>query len=95
MSEALRISNLRFHRAPLNLQASGLHGWVTITLDDQLDISGIAARTTTDGRDSLTFPTRTDPLKQKRTVVRPIDHTVREMLEHRVFAELRSRGLIP
>ncbi len=95
MRDTLSISDLRFLRAPLRLQATGLHGWVTLTVENQLDIGYVAVRTTAEGRDSLSFPTRTDAANQKHTIVRPLDQNVRDMIERRVFAELRARRLIP
>ena len=88
MSDAIRVTNLRFTAASESEVARGLIGWVALELNEALKIQGVAFRRTVDGRYTLSFPARPDGQGGKRFYVRPLDDRARRDLEHQVLQAL-------
>ena len=94
MPSTLRVSNIRFVPAPARLRSTGLLGFATLTLNEELDLGYIAVRRTIDRRLVLAFPERREPGGYSRSIVRPLDQAARDAITERVIGELRRQKVI-
>ena len=65
-------------------EETGLLGFLSILYGD-IVLDGITARTTTQGRLTLSFPERRDGKGRRHSVVRPVDDEARRAIEAAVF----------
>jgi len=90
-TRSLTVSDIRFVPARPKLASTGLIGFVTCTINDRLQLGGIAVRRTLDGRVVLSFPERGSH-GFRLALVRPLDDDARLELEGQIFEELRRQG---
>ena len=84
----MNIADLRFRNASLSLQATGLLGWISFTIDGDLRLDGLTLRRTVDGRIALSFPSKRDRTGRERPYIRPVGDHARRELETQVFDAL-------
>lgn len=84
----MKLRVLSFKRASEAEVASGLGGWLRVTLDEILIVDGITVRVTEGGKLTLSFPARTDRNGLKHPYIRPMDDEVRRSIEAAVFKQL-------
>jgi DNA-binding cell septation regulator SpoVG len=89
---AVLVTDVRLAAATAADRATGLLGFVTLTLAGTVTIDGIALRRTLEGDLTLAFPTRTDRWGNVHAIVRPVDDSVRRSLTQAVLQVL---GLAP
>jgi DNA-binding cell septation regulator SpoVG len=70
--------------------ASGFLGWITISYGSLL-VDNITLRRTSDGRLTLSFPSRTAKNGQKHSIVRPVDNEARIAIEREILGQLGQR----
>ena len=87
----VRVSSMHFTPAKPKLAGTGLLGWVTCTLNGNIQLGGIALRRTLDGRVVLSFPERTC-FGIRHRYVRLLDEDARQELEEQILAELKRQG---
>jgi len=91
--QLLPIRNIQFTRAPQELRATGLLGFISLLYGEML-LDGLTVRRTRDRRLVLVFP-------ERRTEYgafpysRPARLDVHAEIEAVVIAELRRRGVLP
>ena len=90
----MKISAVRFTPADDRMARTGLLGWISFLLDDQVRISGIAVRRTRQGRMTLSFPSRDDGWGLRWPYVQPISAEVCLDLERQVLERLDLEGLV-
>lgn len=94
MPDTLRITNIRFlPAAPAGL-ATGVRGWVSLDLNEILQLTGIAVRRKPDGGIYLSFPERRDSKGNVFPYMRPLGREARRSIETHVIGVLRERGYI-
>ena len=84
----LKIDHIRFVTAPSQQQREGLLGWVTCTLNDKVQMSGLMLRRTLQGNFVLSFPSRRDSHGKEHFFLRPLNDQARCEIEHQVFTAL-------
>ena len=87
----LKIDHIRFVTAPPQQQREGLLGWVTCTLNDKVQMSGLMLRRTLQGNFVLSFPSRRDSHGTEHFFLKPLNDQARREIEYQVF---RSLGLV-
>jgi len=90
----LRIANVRFVAAPREEVKRGLLGWVSLVLNDAVQLDGLTLRRTLEGRLTLSFPARRDAAGCQHAFVRPLDNASRCEIEAQVFRALGYQGVI-
>lgn len=95
MSDLLRISEVRFHAAPVREVSGGMLGWVAFVLGSSVRVDSVGVRRTRDGRLALAFPSRRSRVGIEHSLIAPLTDAVREEIEQQVFAELHLRGAVP
>lgn len=90
----MKVSDIHFHPAPLDLRGTGLRGWATVTVEETWVFDSIAVRRAASGRYLLTFPARRDRSGSGYSFVRPATAEVRRAIEDAVLGELDRRGFI-
>lgn len=93
MRELLHAKHIVFTAAEPNLRATGLLGWVKLTVGE-LELDGLTVRRTREGRISLGFPERVGRGGYAHAIVRPTTNETRTAIEAQVIAELKRRGLL-
>jgi len=88
MYDRIKIDNVHFQAANSTYAASGLLGWISATLNNSLQLDGLALRKTRDGRFVLSFPARTDGAGRQHHYLRPLNDDTRRIIERQVFAAL-------
>jgi hypothetical protein len=66
----------------------GLLGWISLVLNDSIQIDGVTLRRTASGLLGLSFPARRDGAGRQHALVKPLDDRARREIEHRIFASL-------
>ena len=89
----MKIENVKLVPAPCYLARGGLIAWATVTVGC-IRLSGIAIRTTLDGRVVISYPTRYARSGRQHPIALPVDAEVRRELEARLIAEAERRGLL-
>lgn len=92
--ELLAVTAIAFTPAPARPRATGLIGWVAVTVGE-LRLDGLAVRRTEDGRTILLFPGRVDRKGSRHPIVAPTTNETRRAIEAQVIAVLRQRGDLP
>lgn len=92
MSNSIR--DVCFRRAPDDLHADGLLGWVSATIDT-LRIDGFVLRRTAAGELQLFYPERMERGGRRHSIVRPVDERTQADIERTVIGQLRRRGVVP
>lgn len=92
MTSRPRITDVRFHAASPDLQATGLIGWAAFSVDGSLRVEQVAVRRTATGRLALSFPARRDGKGRQRFYTRPLDDETRRLIEREVFGALGLVG---
>lgn len=77
-----------FSSAPEQLQARGLLGWLCVTVNEAIQIDGIALRRTLVGDLVITFPERRDSSGNHHPIVRPLGEEARRSIEEQIFDAL-------
>jgi len=90
----LTITDIKFHPCARDLRSTGLRGWATITVNDELILDSLQVRRTLDGRSAISFPTRLDANGVAHPYYRAATPAARSAIESQVLAELASRGWI-
>lgn len=81
----LDVSDINFTPASPRDAATGLLGWVELTVAGTLRLDGIAVRRTLAGSLTLAFPAPTSSSGRRRKLVRPVDAAARERIERLVL----------
>lgn len=89
-----RVAEIRFVPARAADRATGLMGFVSLVLHEDLCVDGISVRRTRDGRYVLSFPTRRDGSGNQHPIVWPLTPAARARIEAAVLSELDRRGFI-
>lgn len=84
----LSVSNVRFAAAPRRESSKGLLGWVSLTLNGSVQLTGLTLRRTRARRFALSFPSRRDGSGRERFYARPLNDRARRQIEHAVFGAL-------
>ena len=84
----LLLTDVSFVRGSASERASGLMGFVAVTVDGALRLEGLALRRTVAGNLSLSFPERRDASGERHPLVRPLGDDARIAIEAQVFAAL-------
>ncbi len=82
------VIDVRFTAAGTTDGATGLLGFVSLTLADAVTIDGIKLRRTLRGELTLAFPKHTDSWGIVHAVVRPVDDAARRAITVAVLAAL-------
>jgi hypothetical protein len=94
MTSLLRIGDIRFAPARLELRSKGLIGWVSCSLNGELQLDGIAVRQTLGGAHVLSFPRRVDSNGVEHDYVKPLSNGVRDAIQAQVIGALEKRGYL-
>jgi hypothetical protein len=94
MKNHLEVSDVRFHPCARDLRSTGLRGWATVTLNDALILDSLQVRRTLDGRNVISFPTRTDANGVEHTYYRAASIASRSALESQVLRALAAKGWV-
>ena len=65
-----------------------MFGWISCTVDGTLRLSGIALRTTADGKLALSYPARKTRDGGQHFFIRPVDDKARREIEHQILSAL-------
>jgi hypothetical protein len=84
----LRVSVVHFTPADDRMVRTGLIGWASFLLDEQIRVSGIAVRQTRGGRRTLSYPARDDGWGLRWPLVQPITDEARASIERQVLEQL-------
>ena len=87
-AETELVADVAFVAATAVDRASGLLGWIAVTVVGGLRIDGITLRRTREGRLTLSFPERTDRAGRRHALVRPVNAEARRALEGAIFDAL-------
>ena len=90
----LAITDIRFHPCARDLRSSGLRGWATITVNDELILDSLQVRRTLDGRNVISFPTRLDANGVAHPYYRTATPGCRSSIETQVLRELAAKGWV-
>ncbi len=83
-----RISRVRLFPGSLRDVQAGLLGYVSLVLDDAIELDGLTLRRTRGGRPALSFPARRDREGREHHYIRPLNGRVRREIERQVLHEL-------
>ena len=86
--DSLRVADVRLRRGSSSDVMTGLLGYVELTLNGGLRLTGIALRRTRGGELRLSFPARRDRTGQDHPVVYPLDAETRRVVESQVLEAL-------
>jgi hypothetical protein len=89
-----RISDVRFAAARPDMRERGMLGWICCSVDQNLQLDGLALRRTTEGRYRLSFPHHVDSSGTKHDLIKPLSSRVRDAIEAQVIDALRKRGFV-
>lgn len=95
MRDPILVSNVRFQRAPRELRAGGMRGWVSCTIGGLWTFDSMSVRRTLAGEYCISFPSRVDANGVEHAYYRPLSKCVRDAIEAQVLGELRATGVIP
>lgn len=84
-SNSIEISSFGFIHATEAEVETGLLGWLTLAINDALQIDGVTLRRTRAGEFRLSYPEPRDRHGVKHTVVRPLHDEARRDIETQVF----------
>ncbi len=85
---SFRISNVRLFPGSLRDVRDGLIGYVSLVLDDAIELDGLTLRRTRGGHATLSFPARRDRDGRGHPYIRPLNGRVRREIERQVLREL-------
>jgi DNA-binding cell septation regulator SpoVG len=88
MNTVVAIDDVRLSTATAGERATGLLGFVTLTLAGAVTIDGISLRRTLAGDFVLAFPTRKDRWGNIHPLVRPVDDNTRRVVTKAVLQAL-------
>jgi hypothetical protein len=86
--DPLRLTDVRFTAAPVDLVETGLLGWITAVIGGVLRVQGLALRRTASGRLTISYPTRTDRNGLEHPFLAPVDDEARRHVEDQILAAL-------
>jgi len=92
MTTPAQVRDVTFTAATSTDRASGLLGWIALTLPCGLRLDGITLRRTRDGRLVLSFPERVDGQGRRHALVRPVNTDARRAIEAAIFDALGLVG---
>ncbi len=88
----IRVTGVQLVSAGAAARISGLLGWVSCTLNDEVRLDGIALRRTSEGRLVLSFPERRDGAGRRHPYIRPVDDEARRAIEHEILTAIGLGG---
>ncbi|MFH2000103.1 MAG: hypothetical protein ABIK28_10495 [Planctomycetota bacterium] len=91
-SSNIKITNVQYTTASIEEVKHGLNGWVSCTLNGQIQLDGITVRRTRCGKTALSFPAKMDSFGNKHYYLRPLDETARRIIESQIFSALKCMG---
>lgn len=90
----MKVANVRFVEAPVELRGGGLKGWVSCEVDGAWRFDSLALRRTMAGKLTISFPARKDGRGVERPYIRPTSDAVRVEIESAVLEQLRAARAI-
>ncbi len=84
----LRISDVRFVAASAEDVERGILGWISLVLNDTIQLDGVTLRRTLDGRLTVSFPARRDGKGQQHFFVRPLNDATRREVENAILTAI-------
>ncbi len=85
---AVCITDVYFSSGTPSDRDAGLLGWLRCTLNNSVRLDGLTLRVTTEGRLSVSFPSRRDRRGAEHYILRPIDDPTRREFERQIFEGL-------
>ena len=92
---ALSVTAVRFTPAAPDDVASGLIGYVRVTLNGRLLVDGVTVRRSKAGNVGISYPTRRDREGQRHALLRPLGCGTRAELDAQILAALRRGEHLP
>jgi DNA-binding cell septation regulator SpoVG len=89
------ITDLRYTPAGPHDAATGLLGFVALTLPGGLRVDGLTLRRSREGRRYLAFPSRLDREGREHPYLRPLNNSSRQVIERAVLSALANQGVLP
>ncbi len=87
MQDPITITRVNLTTTP-QLRATGLYGFLTFTINDAIEVSGVAYRQTREGEPCLSFPKREDQYGDEHFIIRPKNSETLSAIEDQVFKAL-------
>ena len=88
----LCIAEVRYAPCSSADQATGMLGYLSLTLNGALRLDGLALRRTLVGNLTIAYPARTDSAGKRHAYIRPIDNASRRAITTAVLAALGMDG---
>ena len=85
MNLHFEITDVHLAIPPEDSADRGLIGFVSFTLNGGLHIESLTMRQTSDGRLTLSYPSRKDQQDQRHFIVRPLNDEVRRDIERQIM----------